>query len=225
MKKHNNDNNASLNLEQSPNQDAQNNGDVPSKTEPKKRKVWKVLCVFMWIILMIPILIVTFSGVVVVMEAMSSPNNIPGNFEYKPCVERYGFMEPDIQKGDFIIVQKTDVSELEVGDVVAYHFDDNDSIGRIIYISQSGLTVKADSDAACNEIFVPNDNIQGKWYGFRIPFLGWIVLFVQESWWLLIVIPAIIEALIIVGNLFRKSFSKKNQQMIKRLLMERRRCR
>lgn len=209
MEKHTNKNNASLSLEQSSSQNAKNSDTVPLKNKPKQRKVWKVLRVFMWILLMIPILIVTFSGVVVVMEAMSSPNDIPGNFEYKPCVERYGLMEPDIQKGDLIIVQKTDVSTLEVGDVVAYHLDDTDSIGRIIYISQSGLTVKADSDSAGTEIFVPNGNIQGKWYGFRIPVLGWIVLFIQESWWLLIVIPAIIEMLIIVGNLLRKSFSKK----------------
>lgn len=136
---------------------------------------------------------------------------MPGNFEYKPCVERYGMMEPEIQKGDLIIVEKTDFSELEEGDVIAYYLDGNNSIGRIVSKSTTGISVKADNDEAYNEIFVPSANIQGKWYGFRVANVGWIILFVQDSWWILIVIPAFIEMGVILVSLLRRKSSKKIQ--------------
>lgn len=100
-----NENDLSSNVEQTPQQDLKNN-------KTKKSKVWKVFRILFRILLVIPILIILFSCSVLVVEAISTPNGMPGNFEYKPCVERYGMMEPEIQKGDLIIVEKTDFSEL-----------------------------------------------------------------------------------------------------------------
>lgn len=41
--------------------------------------------------------------------------------------------------------------------------------------------------------------------------VGWIILFVQDSWWILIVIPAFIEMGVILVSLLRRKSSKKIQ--------------
>ncbi len=209
MEKHTNKNDLSLKLEQAPQHDLNNNNLECNESKTKKRKSKKIFRVCFWTILAIPILVILFCCSVLVVEAISSPNGIPGNFEYKPCVERYGLMEPEIRKGDLIIVKKIDFSDLIEEEVIAYHLDGNDSIGRIISKSSDGVIVIADNDEACNEVFVPSENIQGKWYGFRIPIIGWIIMFIQDSWWVLIIIPAFIEMGVIMVNLLRKRFPKK----------------
>ncbi len=211
MKKHVEKEDLSSNLEQtSQNGLKENNPDCSKpKEKKKKRRLLKVIHVFLWVFFLIPMIIVVLSGSVLVIEAATSPNDIPGNFRYKPCVERYGLMEPTLQKGDLIIVERTDFSELEEGDIIAYHLDGQDSIGRIISIAHSGLNVKADNDESTGEVFVPTDCIQGKYYGFRIPFLGWIVLFIQNSWWVLILIPCFAEMCLILAALFKKRFFQK----------------
>lgn len=211
MKKHTNNNDVSLNLEQTSQQNLNNSNSKDIDNKPKKKIVWKIFRIFFKTILLIHVLIVVFSCTILVVETMASSNSFPVNLEYMPCVERYGLMEPEIQKGDLIIIKKTDTSELNEGDVIAYYLDGNDSIGRIISISSSGLNIKADRDEMCNEIFIPLENIQGKWNGVRIPIVGWIILFVQNSWWILIIIPCLIEMFVILGNLLRKSSSRKIQ--------------
>ncbi len=209
MRENDYQNDTQSNLKQTLNQNDDNSKHEEKK--PKKHKMKKIFRVLLWILLLVPAIIVILSSSIVVFEAMGNSNSIPGNFQYKPCVERYGLMEPVMQKGDLIIVEKTDPSELEVGDVIVYRLDGNDTVGRIKSMNSSGVNVVADNDAENYGVFVPNDYIQGKWYGFRIPIVGWIVLFIQNSWWVLIVIPCFIEMFIIFGSLIRRSISRKRQ--------------
>ncbi len=211
MKNHDNQNDVPSNLKQSTQQNKNDDSQDKAEKKPKKHRIRKFFRVLFVILMSILSIVVILCSSIVVLEAMSDPNSMPGSFDYKPCVERYGLMEPVMQKGDLIFVKKTDPSELEVGDIVAFHIDGNDSIGRIVSLSSSGLNVKADQDGLVYGVFVPNDCIQGKWYGFRIPVLGWIVLFIQNSWWVLIIIPCLIEIFILLGYLLRKSIPHKTK--------------
>ncbi len=212
MKEKNNLNDLTSDLGQPSKHKQDENISKSDETKIKKRNTWKVFRIILWSLLSIPLLVIVFCSGVLIMDAMSSSNNIAGNFQYKPCVERYGLMEPAMQKGDLLFFEKTEISELEVGDVIAYHLDGNDSVGRIISIDSAGLTVKTDKEPACNEVYVPNECVQGKWYGFRIPIIGWVVLFIQDSWWVLIVIPSMIEMICILVRLLKKKSSTKELQ-------------
>lgn len=183
MKRKNNQGDITSNIEQSSQHEENENSLKCCETKTKKRKVWKFFRVTLWVLFSIPLLAIIFSSGMLLMDAISSSNNFPGNFQYKPCVERYGLMEPEIQKGDLIFVEKVEISELAVGDVIAYHLDGNDSIGRIVSMTSKGLIVKTDMDTAEYELYISNECVQGKWYGVRIPIIGWVILFIQDSWW------------------------------------------
>lgn len=205
MKEKINQNDMTSNLEQSSQHGENDNSSKCGEAKAKKRKVWKVFRIILWVLLSIPLLAIVFSSGVLLVEAISSSNSIPGNFQHKPCVERYGLMEPEMQKGDLIFVEKVEISELAEGDVIAYHLEGNDSVGRIISMTPTGLTVKADRDPAGYELYISNECVRGKWYGVRIPIIGWVILFIQDSWWVLIVIPSMIEMVnILVGMLKKK---------------------
>lgn len=80
-----------------------------------------------------------------------------------------GSMEPSIHVDDYILVKKTDVSELKVGDVITFLSDDPQikdmpNSHRITQIHDDGtFTVKGDANPAEDTYKVRSDRIIGKY--------------------------------------------------------------
>ena len=80
-----------------------------------------------------------------------------------------GSMEPSIHVGDYILIKKTDVSDLKVGDVITFLSDDPTikdmpNSHRITKINDDGtFTVKGDANPAEDVYTVRSDRIIGKY--------------------------------------------------------------
>ncbi len=80
-----------------------------------------------------------------------------------------GSMEPSIHVDDYILIKKTDVSELKVGDVITFLSDDPQILDmpnshRITKINDDGtFTVKGDANPAEDVYKVRSDRIVGKY--------------------------------------------------------------
>lgn len=80
-----------------------------------------------------------------------------------------GSMEPSIHVGDYILIEKTDVSDLKVGDVITFLSDDPTikdmpNSHRITQINDDGtFTVKGDANPTEDIYTVKSDRIIGKY--------------------------------------------------------------
>ncbi len=90
-----------------------------------------------------------------------------------------GSMEPSIHEGDFIIVRKTDVSELREGDIICFYSRDSAISGmpnthRIVRVLDDGSFVtKGDANRTEDPVTVSADSIIGRYDG-KVGFLRWI---------------------------------------------------
>ena len=90
-----------------------------------------------------------------------------------------GSMEPSIHEGDFIIVEKADVSSLETGDIISFYSQDKAIYGgpnthRIVKKNEDGSFVtKGDANTEPDPTVVTADKIIGKYSG-KARILKWI---------------------------------------------------
>lgn len=108
-------------------------------------------------------------------------------------------MEPSIHVGDYIILKKTDASELNVGDVICFYSKDSAIYGkpnthRIVRVLQDGSFItKGDASMFEDSAAVSYDTIIGRYEG-KAGFLRWINSFASVKKLLLIVVIAIMTA-------------------------------
>lgn len=90
-----------------------------------------------------------------------------------------GSMEPSIHEGDYILVKKTDVSELKEGDIICFYSGDSAIYGmpnthRIVRLLDDGSFItKGDANHTEDPVPVKADMIIGKYEG-KIRSLRWI---------------------------------------------------
>lgn len=89
-----------------------------------------------------------------------------------------GSMEPDIEPGDLVVIDKTACASLAVGDVIQFKRDGVAVLHRIAEITQSEdeqivFITKGDANNAPDSQPVSTDDVIGR-YLFRIPKVGYI---------------------------------------------------
>lgn len=110
-----------------------------------------------------------------------------------------GSMEPSIRDGDYIIVEKTEASALEIGDIICYYSSDKEISGRlnthrIMEILPDGSFItKGDANKYCDETAVKPDSIIGKYRG-KLGFLRWLSSFGSADKLIFILIAVILTA-------------------------------
>ena len=110
-----------------------------------------------------------------------------------------GSMEPSIHVGDYIILKKTDASELDVGDVICFYSADSAIYGkpnthRIVRVREDGSFItKGDASMFEDSAAVAYDSIIGRYEG-KAGFLRWINSFASVKKLLLIAVIVIMTA-------------------------------
>lgn len=134
-----------------------------------------------------------------------------------------GSMEPSIHEGDYILVKKTEISELSVGDIICFYSMDSEIYGkpnthRIVNILDDGSFVtKGDANPAEDSVTVTSDKIIGKYVG-KIRFLRWINSFasMKKLLLLLVIIPMTLAAfyeLRTIAKISEECKAEKEQQI------------
>ncbi|MGN0578083.1 MAG: signal peptidase I, partial [Ruminiclostridium sp.] len=96
-----------------------------------------------------------------------------------------GSMEPSIREGDYILVRKTDTSELMEGDIICFYSEEAEIKGklnthRIMNVTESGFITKGDANKYPDEAAVSPGSVIGKYEG-KIGFLRWISSFASAE--------------------------------------------
>lgn len=88
-------------------------------------------------------------------------------------------MEPSVSDGDYIILKKTNASDLQTGDIICFYSEDEEIYGmlnthRIIGMLEDGSFItKGDSNTAEDKTPVTEDRIVGKYAG-KVRLLRWL---------------------------------------------------
>ena len=171
-----------------------------------------------------PLLII---NLILVIQGIVNPNEVPGIGGYKPMMVMTESMEDYILAGDIIIVKEIDPTTLEVGDVITFF----DPIGngtttvthRIIDVvnDETGLwfQTQGDNNNTPDRELVESDAVIGI-YVFRIPYIAHIALFMQTVPGLIVSIFVPLCAFVGYDLIRRNQHQKKKDEDHEALLAE-----
>jgi signal peptidase len=147
----------------------------------KKRKVMR------WVNgIVTSILMVLLIGVALLVLSTKLAGGEPEVFGYQLKTVLSGSMEPGIQTGSIIAVQKvTDGSNFKKGDVITFMEEENKLIThRITDRTKTGdsvlYTTKGDNNNAPDRDPVMAENVVGVYSGVTIPYVGYLINFAQS---------------------------------------------
>lgn len=110
-----------------------------------------------------------------------------------------GSMEPSIHNGDYIIIKRAAVPELEAGDIICFYSGDDDIYGmlnthRIVKrLDDDSFVTKGDANSIEDSSAVTADNIIGKYEG-KVRILRWINSFASVKKLILAAVAVIMSA-------------------------------
>lgn len=81
-------------------------------------------------------------------------------FEYKEILS--GSMAPVLNVGDIVLISKSNMNEIQVGDIISYKLDENTIVHRVIEIDEEGLVTKGDAASEKDGIVVTEAEFGGK---------------------------------------------------------------
>lgn len=190
----------------------------------KKEKIKKILSAIVLIII-IPIL---FINIIILIDSVIHPNEIPSFFGWKPFIVLSETMENEIFSGDIAVVKEVDSKLLKAGDIIAYKEDQIVILQRIeeVTTEEGKIKYKTKSDNASEEQYsnyVLEDQIEGI-FKFRISRFGNFAVWIQTPLGMIIAISIPFLILIILQNkktkeevLHIKNESKEKEEMEKEL--------
>ena len=107
-----------------------------------------------------------------------------GIFPVFPSVIVSQSMQPYINRGDMVFIQKSDSDDLVEGDIIQYQLENIQVVHRIIKIEyKDGVKqyiTKGDANNAEDAYPVSTEQIMGKYIGC-VPYIGWPVVIMQQK--------------------------------------------
>lgn len=169
-----------------------NNSAPPGKD--KTRVIVNAVGIALCVILL-PILIM---NCILIVKGMVSPNEAPSIGGNIPLIVLTGSMEDTIKKGDLIICKKIDAKDVKEGDVISFFDPEGNGssvvthrVNKVETDEKTGklsFRVQGDNNNLEDRLSVPEENFVGVWKGTRIGLLGYVVVFTQSTWGLIVCI-------------------------------------
>lgn len=138
--------------------------------------------IFDWLSMILLAVAVIFTSYVMIMNVRGKPVSV---FGYSILKVMTGSMEPTLGTGEYIIVKKTPVSDLAVGDIITFYTEDPEIRGllvthRILAINPDGTMVsKGDANPVEDYVAVAPDKILGR-FACKARFFGMIGAFADK---------------------------------------------
>ena len=194
-----------------------------TKIEKLKHRILTITGIVICVILT-PILII---NLILAIEGLINPNEVPGIAGYKPMLVMTESMEDYIFAGDLIVVKEVDVNTLDIDDVITFF----DPLGngtttvthRIIDVvnDETGLwfQTQGDNNNKPDRELVNSSDVIGI-YVFRVPFVARIALFMQTVPGLITCILVPLGAFIGYDLIRRNKYEKEKDRDRQALLAE-----
>ncbi|MCL2339448.1 MAG: signal peptidase I [Actinomycetia bacterium] len=114
---------------------------------------------FATLIFMLSVVLVIYTAVTVI-EAKNDPKNA-FLFGFKPVVVMTSSMDPYILENSVVIIQKTEFSEVKIGDVITYDVNNQFVTHRVVAISGNQILVQGDANDTPDAQLVTAENFVG----------------------------------------------------------------
>lgn len=128
-------------------------------------------------------------------------------FGYKPAIVLSGSMEPTIETGSIVLIDKNDTEDIAKGDIIAFNVDNTFITHRVTKIDDEGIHTKGDGNQTADLWVLQQDDVVGK-TAYWIPKAGYVASWLTSKKGMIIVV-GICVALIIASFL---DFSPKSGQ-------------
>ena len=190
----------------------------------KAERVTSIVAIVLSLIL-IPVLIL---NCILILQTVFNPDEVPSIGKHTPLIVLTESMELEILAGDLIVTKVTPTDEIELGDVISY-FDPaskSDSVvtHRVIAITELDGALAFRTQGDNNDIEdrhpVPAEKVIGVWTGFRVRYLGNVMLFMQSAPGLILCVALPVAAVIVLEVIKRRRADGKKQDDIDALLLE-----
>lgn len=176
---------------------------------------------FISIIILIIILPILFVNVVILVDSVVHPNEVPGFFGYKPFIVLSGSMKKEINSGDLVLTKEIDPKTLKKGDIISFREGEIVVTHRIVDIvekdGEKGFVTKGDNNEANDLNIVKFENVEGIYLN-KISGLGNVAMFIQTPTGIIISL-SIPLAILICINLMQAN-SNKNDEETERMKQE-----
>ena len=173
--------------------------------------------------LLLPLLIV---NITMIIKSYTNKDEVPSVGNYVPFIVLTDSMSGVIESGDFIICQKVEAEDVEVGDIITFYDPAGNGTSvvthRVIeFDTTDGLKFKTKGDFNNTEDdeLVPAENVIAE-YKFRIPLLGHVSLFMSTVPGLIVCVFVPLVLLVGYDVLKRRMNDKANQEDTAALLKE-----
>lgn len=186
---------------------------------PKWMQILKIIYKIFDKILMFFIIICSLIAIMIVIQIIKEPNQIPSLLGYKVLQVVSGSMEDVFKVGDVILIKETKQEDIKKGDIITYK-KENYITHRIIEMNKTNdtmyYTTKGDSNNVNDTEKVKYEEIEGK-YITKFVCIGRLINFLNttEGFIILVSLPIIVIVFTIFRELRKKE--KKSKRKIRRL--------
>ena len=186
---------------------------------PKWVQILKIIYKIFDKILMFFIIICSLIAIMIVIQIIKEPNQIPNLLGYKVLQVVSGSMEDVFKVGDVILIKETKQEDIKKGDIITYK-KENFITHRIIEMNKTNdtmyYTTKGDSNNVNDTEKVKYEEIEGK-YITKFVCIGRLINFLNttEGFIILVSLPIIVIVFTIFRELRKKE--KKSKRKIRRL--------
>ena len=177
------------------------NGEV-QKTKTVGQKIRFGVMIF----LLAGLFFIVLASAVLIVQSFLPRDKMPGWLN--PSIEKNDDMAPAINKGDFLFMRSAD-GGISEGDVVSYKTQSGFVLARVISVSDNELVVKGDKELAAFAATIQKSSVCGVWGGFKIPWLGGFLVWLQTPQGLCIFLVIILLADLLISWLMQLNAVKK----------------
>lgn len=149
--------------------------------------------------------VITIFALILIIQSFLPADKMPGLF--RPSIATEETMAPEINRGDFLLLKNG--GEINAGDVVSYKTDKGFVLARVISAENGTLTVKGDAEHEAFAAVISVADVRGVWGGFKIPYLGYLLSWMQTPAGCVSVVAAIILIDLAVSFGMRKAAEKR----------------
>lgn len=155
----------------------------------KKKKIIYVITLILKIFLTIIIVPILLVNCILILKALIEPNKTPDILGFKSFVVVSGSMEPEINVGDLIIVNKN--RKPNIGDVITYK-DGEIITHRVVNTTQDNKYItKGDNNESLDNTVINEESFEGT-YVCKIPAGGKFLIYLQNPFVFIAVIMLIL---------------------------------
>lgn len=169
----------------------------------------KVVLKKLWDILFMGIVILIVFCLLMNIRGMGQKDYIPGLGPYKIMCVLSGSMSPTFNAGDVVVGKTINTHDLQQGDIITFRFENSLTTHRVInVINKDGklsFITKGDNNNVEDLELVNEEYIISK-YLFRIPVLGFVIMFMKGTAGIVIIWTLIV--FFIISNMYKRKQKK-----------------